>query len=450
MKLNFVFTNYEKNWIEKIENKITHELFLKYWNEENDGLNYKINLLNNHEYYNISIQENLDYVEKKYKKYLDEIRINLNKYNGTSYEIREFEKAVGLNLKRFITLAHDAYKKSEIFFDENLHVSRIINDKSLYTPNNFQELRDFYQDTAYGQEQLFAIYIKLFTKNFETARDDSFNWPKYNSSNSIWKKILRIFTIEGLSRIIELSIGCYFKIKIPKIIVYESYFSNLNRLKILLLTFGSIQFESSPISTIKTNYTDNEKRKKIFNDFSVNEKFDLYFRELLIVSFPKNYVELNKQFEILLEKFASKYKNSNYIINESWIGSGISSAAVARAEKYGLKHIYNEHNFPCHFFYGNYNEFLIKNVYRFVSLGWEDKKFKNVIKGSSLRKWKVRRRRPQFNILYVSGPPVINTPDYSGSYGGFGLRNAKSKIEFTVEFFKNLDKSILKKIHYRG
>ncbi|WP_445781343.1 hypothetical protein [Shewanella sp.] len=450
LKANYVFTNYIRNWDTGLRKKVTHELFIKYWLEENERDNFELEVLDITAYTNLPVLSKIKFIERKYERYLKDLEIAINEKNEYKYEEKELNKSIGLDLKRLITLSHDAYTKCKIFYNEKSYACKVLDDKSYYTPNTFQELRDFYQDTAYGQEQLFAIYIKLLTKNYDVADVEKFEWPAIEKQNSIKRRVIKLFTIDGFSRLIEIFCAAIFRLVKPKIIVYESYFSNFNRLKILIKSRGKIQFANQNIYIEKLDSFDWELREEKFKNFEIEDDFDRYFLEILKVSFPKNFVENNCRYEKSIEEFSKRYENCDYIINESWIGSGIASGVVARAEKYGLKHIYNEHNFPCHFYLGNYNKYLIKNVNCFLSLGWSDASQKNHKKGSSLRNWKISRKKSEFEILYISGPPVINTPDYSGSCGGFGLGNARLKIDFVVNFFNKLDRNILKKIHYRG
>ena len=118
----------------------------------------------------------------------------------------------------------------------------------------------------------------------------------------------------------------------------------------------------------------------------------------------------------------------------------------------GVMHISNEHNYLSYQFLGNSIKYQISLVDEFVSLGWADKLYPSVIRGSSLFQWGAKKtiQKKEIDILFVLGLPIARAPEVNAAYGDDGAFNAQKYIETTAMFLQSLESDVLANLYVRG
>ena len=190
MKSNFIISVYQKNWIDSVKHVFIAEPYVYHFLKINNGIK---------DYESIEIapfireaKDDLildhEMVDEKYHKYVPILAKRLNKIHNTNHNELFWKKCLALDLLRYITLFHDVFKVCEINFSEKKHDCNILSKKSYYLPDDFNLHREFFQYTAYGQEQIFSIYINLFYPDKFRNNDDLFEWPpsKNQSKKNNW------------------------------------------------------------------------------------------------------------------------------------------------------------------------------------------------------------------------------------------------------------------------
>ena len=180
------------------------------------------------------------------------------------------------------------------------------------------------------------------------------------------------------------------------------------------------------------------------------DKFDQFFFTSLKWCMPKEFVEDFEQIESHYEGYFKKFRNLRYIVSEIWTSDTYTSIALAIANKNGVKHICNEHNYLSHHFLGNNNRKIINLVDLFMTLGWEDKRIPNLVRSGSLFKWKEDKIfRKKIDILFIDGISLVKFPEFNAAYGDSGPSNAQRFIEFNKKFFMSLSNNTINKIIFR-
>jgi putative transferase (TIGR04331 family) len=453
-KANFVVSPYSDLWIKGSKEIFILEPFVHFELNKNNELKKYDKVMVAPHYRNTreSLIKDHNFVDEKYNKYIPILAKNLNKIHSVNYDNFFWEKALSLSLLRYITFFYDLFQRCEDHFDLNKHNCTILSEDSYYTPINFQDHRDFFQTTAFGQEQIFSIYIHLFYPNMFASVNKKFAWPIVpNTQKSFFTKVKDKLSSVTLAKIITKILNQIYKVRQPNTIVMGSYFSTPNLNRILLKGFGKIQKDSVSVSTNSGSVKDKGKRNELSKIEDDLDKFDQFFFFSMSSSMPKLFIEDFKGAYQVHDKKIENYKNLKYIVNESWTGSDATSLFISIAQKKGIKHIYNEHNFLQYQFLGNNLKYLFPLVDQFITLGWGGASLPdNVIPGGSLYDWGLNKTyKKKYDILYVEGPPSVKTAEMSASYGEFGSSNAKNSLNFKKSFLSYLGDNILNMIAYR-
>ncbi|MFT4802833.1 MAG: putative transferase (TIGR04331 family) [Psychroserpens sp.] len=455
MKSNFVVSVYKKNWIRGAKKLFIAEPYIHHVLEKNNKLkNYEsIEIASFLRKSREELIEDHEFIDHKYHKYIPLLVDRLNKLHNTNHDVFFWKKCLGLSFIRYITLFYDMFKVCETSFSTDKHECKILSEQSYHMPLEFNEQRDFFQCTAYGQEQLFSLYIRNFYPDCFVEVDDAFRWPdsssykKKEEENSIWQRFARV----TLKKIIIKFVRKFLNSRSPKIGVVQSFFSAKNFDDLLLKSKGliqQIQIKADFSYESKPDWVKRELLSAANDDF---DRFDQFFFSAIKYCFPKVFIEEFEQVYNYYETQFSKYKKMTHVVNESWIGGTYSAFAMAVIQKMGMKHIYNEHNFLSHHFLCNNHKYIFPLVDEFVSLGWYKENTPKLIKGGSLREWVEEEKYiKEHEILFVSGQPAVKPPEVSASYGDFGAFNAKSHLDFNYSFFQALEESTLSTVVYRG
>ena len=461
MKKNFLISVNKKAWIADSKKLFIAEPYIYHAiNKENETKNYEeIEIAPPLWQSRNEFLEAHTFIDQKYHKYIPLLADRLNTIHKRNYDDFFWKKCFSLGLLRYITFNYQIFQIGETFLRPEKHDCRILSKKSYSIPKNFNDHRDLFQYTAFGQEQLFSIYANVFYPEYFAPFDDQFDWRWNNNTNiqSIRNIISRIYSSKVLTKVSQLIYGNMLKqyysqknLGGPKVGIMNCFFFPNYVNELIIRSKGCI----TPIP-LKTNFTtstdvDWEKRKVLSSIDSDFDKFDQFFFTSLEHCLPKEFVEDFEQIETYYKNYFEKYMNLEYIVSEAWIGDTYTSIAIAILQSKGIKHICNEHNYLSHQFLNTNLKYIFPLVDSFVTLGWEDRSVKNLIKGSSLFKFSEKKiHKKEYDILFISSLALAKLPEFNSAYGESGSKNAFRFLKFDDSFFKNLRSSTLKKIVFR-
>ena len=455
MKINFVVSVFLKVWVKGSRQLFTTDPYIQHFLAKEGLLDKydKIEVLDSPRSTREELIKDHNIVDKKYKNYVIILAQRLNKIHGTNFDVFFWQKCLSLSLIRNITFMYDMFQRCEGIFDPQIHTCKILSEGSYYTPYDFNDHRNFFQSTAFGQEQMFSIYInKFYPCSFEII-DDHFSWPVIPTSKEANKFaffITKISRITPAKLLIKL-INSIKKIKKPRIIVLDSYFSPKNLLDLIIKSNFEIQQLQLESQFITYQNLDSDKRRILSEENMDFDRFDNFFFTSLKYSFPKIFIENFSNIYKLYQDNFSNLPKLEYVVNETWIGNNYTSIAVAILQQKGVKHICNEHNYLSHHFLCNNNKYLIPLTDKYLTLGWFEEGYNNLVKGGSLFEWVIDKEyKKEHDILYVNGPPAIKVPEMSAAYGHFGGFNATIHTKFIRSFFGALAQETLKAFVFRG
>jgi putative transferase (TIGR04331 family) len=455
MKINFVVSVFNKVWIEGSQRLFATEPYVHHYLEKEDKLdNYKkVEVLPSPRSTRQELITDHNFVDQKYNQYVVILAERLNEIHGKNYDVFFWKKSLSLSLIRNITFIYDMFQRCEGVFDPKIHDCKILSESSYYTPSDFNDHRNFFQSTAFGQEQMFSIFInKMYPDKFKNV-EEQFIWPEVPTSKSANKvsfylgKISRVTRFKLFMKIISSLI----KFKKPQIAVLDSYFSALNMLDLIIKSRGGIQLLNLEAKIESCQSLNMDKRMILSKENQDFDNFDKYFFSSLNFCFPKFFVEDFSNIYNYYQGYFNKFHKLKYVVNESWIGNNYSAIAVAILQQKGIKHICNEHNYLSHHFLCNNNKYLIPLTDKYLTLGWYKEGYQNLVKGGSLFEWVLDQDyKKEHDILFINGPPVVKVPEISAAYGHFGGFNAAFQIEFNSKFLATLTKQTLSNCVFRG
>lgn len=397
------------------------------------------------------------YVDGKYKKYIEILAKRLNDIHGLKHSPRFWRQALSMAFIRHITIFYDLFDRCETFFDQTKHTCNILSEKSYYIPADFEDHRNFFQNTDYGQEQIFSIYMKTFYPGrfkevdqiFEGEDEDEQVLPRQSIA---LKKRLRS-RLSVMRNAIRKQRSLTQETGNQDIVVgiMGSYFSKKNLTELIDRSKGKI----FPLDwKIKLDHNTEdisfEKRSHLARLDSDFDKFDKFFFSTILYCLPKVFVEHFKEVEDIYISRLETYPSLKHIVSEGWISDTYMSIFLGLAEERDITHIHNEHNCFFHPYAGSYISHVFDMCDRFVSLGWGDKKTPKLVKGASLFPFSIDGDRTEkYKILYISAPANVKMCHYSSAWG-IDEENAIKHLEFVGRFFEALDKTTLKELTYRA
>lgn len=396
------------------------------------------------------------YVDAKYNKYIAILSTRLNEIHGTTHKEFFWRKALSLAFIRYITLFHDLFEKCETYLDIKKHTANILSVESYFIPLDFEDHRYCFQNTDYGQEQIFSLYARLFYPGVFTemhqrpARFDKEithsglkNNEPLTAKNKI-KKMVRDFLLSLLRKVRvsekDIQVG-----------IVGSYFSEENFAKLVKQSDSKIY----PLDwSINLDYEGKDiswdKRKNLAEFDPDFDRFDKFFFSTIPYCLPRVFVEHYNEIESSYSTLLKGCPSLRYIVSEGWISDTFMSILLASAQEKGIKHINNEHNCFFHPFAGSFTSHMVDMSDIFVTLGWYDPGFKGVVKGASLFPFSIKNDfEKEYKILYVSAPANVKMPHYSSAWG-IDEENAITHLDFCKSFFKTLRGETLKDLVYRG
>ncbi len=385
-------------------------------------------------------------LDSRYNRYVEILSRWLNHTLGKNYPVHFWQKCMCLSFKRLVTLAYEAF----CIFEENIKIANQygerLDPKAFVIPKSLEEATRFLQHDELGQEQLLSIYIEQFYPEagwplfWATQPPPTLLDPPPKSSSTWLQKLRRKFSM-GFFRM-----KYYEKFAAPKLGVFYAYFHSQYLMELSEKSKGKIQ--SITIPPYEILLPPNMVWREI-PELAKGDRMDQFMGALLKYLWPITLLEAFEQMEEIFSQYWDHYPSLTHLVSEAWITSSEISCAIVIAQKRGIIHICNEHNYLSHQFLGNHNPLIAKLSDIFVSMGWSDPKFQNLVGGASLFGLEIQENVPQdIEVLVIGAPGLVKRDFYSGSYGING-EDAIRHIQFHKDFFETLSSNTISRILYR-
>jgi putative transferase (TIGR04331 family) len=387
-----------------------------------------------------------DFVDARHRRYVPILAERLNEVHGMRRTPAFWQKALSLALLRHVTFCYDLFQACEAHLRPAEHDCRILAEGSFFVPDDFNSHRRFFQHTDYGQEQLFGVYCRLFHPGAFAEWTGRHAWPAVSHSSTVatrggtWKA--RLHPKRVLRRALRM--------RAPTLGIVNSYFSQDNVERLLVESRGRIQTIALPRAQPGKAPLDWSKRERLCRAEASFDRFDRFVFAALRHGMPRAFVEDTPSLLEGLERFFAAYPKLRWVVSEAWIGDMHTAFALAVLVERGVRHIYNEHNYLAHPFFGNNLKYIMPLVDECATLGWQSENTK-IVPGASLFPWvDGPRRHDADGLLYISGLPQVRAPEINASYGEAGAVNAPRYLDFVRRFFAGLSDSTLREITFRG
>ncbi len=386
-----------------------------------------------------------EFVDQKEEKYFKLLAYRLNKMHNINLSDEYWKQVFYIGVRAYITQIYEFFMQLEERFDPKKDDFKIISDESFYTPVDLRDLEEYLAKSEFAQEQLFAIYIKIFYANMNTNDVTLKNTYIYSEHNSVTLKYkIKRFMHNQLQ---------YFS---PKVLLLATHYSKENlwrlftksKFKIFLMNFQPYKVEDLKEVNL-------EKRLKLCQFEESFDKFDKFFFKTFERLCPNSFIENFDEIRKYYNKEAKKFAHLNYVVSEAWIASNQMSFFIAELRSKGVKFISSEHKGLQHPFINSIAHNLIKIPDKYYTQGWYDKsydyKFKLVPTGL-LHTIHSKNNTIKFyknKILYMTAPVYAKKIHYNGNSFFIG-EDSKYYFQFQKDFFGSLNKHTLNKTIYRG
>ena len=457
MKTNFLVSNCQNLWLKDANTHFAIDPFIVHVLDREGGLS---------KYPNIKtaplrrttreeLQADHDYVDKKFRQYTEILVARLDKIHHVNYGSQFWKKALSMGFLRHVSMCYDFFKACEENLDVEKHEFKLLSESSFHIPNSFDEHRHFLQHTNFGQEQLFSIYCDLFLQEQYTKVNIEYSesFPGKIDKSSFVVRLLNQLKARGLfSKILFNIARMISSYRNPVIAVLESFFSAKNFTKIIIKSAGLIQEIKLPSVEFIDDKIDLDARLYLAKYDSGFDDFDRFVFAAMRYLIPKSFVEnFNSIYNTYL-KYLSGYPQLKSIVCESWIGSETTSIALAIAKQNGVNHIYNEHNYLSYPFVGNALKYQIPLVDEFLTLGWNNSSYPNLIASGSLFEWQEEGyyTHKEHDILFIIAISTARIPVICADYGENGAYGVQSTMKFDDDFLDALGDDILSQVYVRS
>lgn len=441
--MNNLIVSDDKIFHINIDKKVVLEKYLEH-KFNNEYLVKRVNCIQD-------IGYDFEFVNNKYYEMIMKVSDYLNVLHNRRYSIRFWERALGLGFYRLLYMSYNAFKNyAELDLNHKNLIFNILDPESYYIPNDFNDMRDFIQYSSFGQEQLFSIYFTTFYTNDKITKITKkyMKTTNINQKKDIKKFIRKLISKKLILKILNKMIHFKFIKKNIKVGIYQSYFSDENFIK--LFTRSMLKITTININEIVKIDSKDFDRNSLFN-LPVNDKFEIYFMQVIKNCMPKNLIETFDSHISHFEQELKKFPKLELIVNESFIGNHNASFMLAVAkEVYGISHYYNEHNKLNHFYQYNINSIISKLTDKYLTLGWLKKGDSNYVKLASLYSYSEHGIREKNLILYVSTIGFSKASEFANSSFDTSADNVALYILFRNRFFNSIDENMLSEITYKG
>lgn len=478
MKYNFIVSDYRKLWIEGATCLYIVEPYVYYRLERTGHISdYDDIIVAPYRRQSSSdLEKDHNFVQLKFDKYVKILAERLNQIHGTSYSIPFWRRALSISFERYITYFHEVFENCELYFKKDRHDCNVLSEKSYYVPLDFEEQRNFFQHSNYGQEQIFSLYMHTFYPGGLKTKDDQYKTHLESGQKSLEspkKSIFLRLLEQGFSRttfnkiLLRLKhefsratfnnrkqkiFKMYYSRKAHKIGILGSFFSTENLDLLIIKSRGLIYPLEWQINLIDSdNYSPLWDDRELLTENRIDfDKFDRFFFASLKHCLPRIFIENFKKVENYYINYFKTYNDLKYVTSEAWLSSSSLSIALALLKERGVKHIYNEHNYFEHPWVGSLipKEASLSDI--FVSMGWYNNKINNIVQGASLREFKLDDKpEKRYKICYIGSSATAKRPNYTASYG-WSCENAPKHFKFVRLFLEGLSYQTRCDILYKG
>jgi len=450
-KSNFVITTLKSAWIPDAKRLFAADPYIAHVLEREGRLSEyeEIQVARAPRMTREEFQRDHEFVDRKHSQYISILVRRLDELHGTSHGEYFWRKALSLAILRHVSLCYDLFQSCEANFNPVLHDCRVLDEGSYFIPVDFDDHRRIFQNTDFGQEQLFSVYCgHFYPGQFGPWQGDApspSTEPKstWIQSKGWWKRLTLRRIVSRLRR--------FLWARSPQVGIMNSYFSAEYMSRLILESRGRIQNIPLPELPPSTSIPQWEAREKLVCEEPNFDRFDKFVFACLLHGMPKIFVEDFQQVYARINLYFDHYKSLRWVVCEAWIGHTLPSLALAVLRQRGVKHIYNEHNYLSYFFVGSNLKYLAPLVDEFVTLGWEDPSIPNLVRGASLFQWVEKGSicDKEHEILFVVGCSIPHVPEINAAYGESGAYRALAHFEMNQRFLARLGEETLKKLYVR-
>ena len=161
--LNFIISNSPKIWRNNSKSLFIADPYVFHVLQMNNELS-RFDSIKVSEYLRNTKEDLINdsnFVDEKYEKYIGIIANRLNEIHNKDYDSDFWQKSLSMAFIRYLTTFYNTFKICETYFNPKLHYCNVLSLKSYFTPNDFEDHRACFQNSDFGQEQIFSIYINL-------------------------------------------------------------------------------------------------------------------------------------------------------------------------------------------------------------------------------------------------------------------------------------------------
>ena len=404
--------------------------------EQNKDLNIKTHP---HHWVDKKKQE-IDYkfLEDIYEQKLFNLSHSLSEIHNLKFDIRYWRIIIGPWLRFFIDAVYDRYESIRTAIDNNKIDSTFIFDYSIddYVPNDFIEFYDYLRFDDWNQIIFFEI-IKEFNIPYKIKKIKKSINQKSNNKKQLLKDKFKdlLYSVNNM-------FSKYFN----DIVLFELYVPNLKLFR-LQFKLGQLPYINNKKISSSNRKTDINKRKKL-NFSRTNEKFSEFLNNQIINFIPRIYLE---NFEEIKNNIIKKFPSNPKLIvtSNAYQANDCFKIWAAHYTQKNIPLIIHQHGGT--FGTSKYNQtetHQLKISDKFISWGWNNQKFNNIINLSALKinSGKINYNKKNGDVLLTLG----STPRYF--YNFFGIANGPEFLDYIKdqkEFILNLNSKVISDLKIR-
>ena len=419
-----------------------------------------------------TLQKISDRVNDKYVVVVKELANRLNEIHGLNYSNDFWDKILSVNFLRYVTDVYDFYELCENNFSAAEYDFGVLKKEGFIIPEDFEEQRDVFLNSLYGNEILFRLYCEF--KGVEISNEYELDKPLLSkrkgvslSENNLNKtpkisyksikkhiKLCLKLPLSSSKKQDFFQVRSFFKKIITRpayVCVLGTYFQDhyMHKLgdRFFKLDFSSIDYTKSK----KVNYI---FRDRLAQPLNSDLTFDNFLFSSLRYTFPKYLVENFKEFNDSCNRIVKSLPKLSHVIAEAWISNGYQSYIVALLQHKNIIHVNNEHNVISHPYVGDFSGFIKSHSDLYYTIGWSDKVDVKIVRGASLtfpfeKLQDDTKEKCKYKFLYVSGPYQAKLPLYSSLYSLCGDSFFSHHFSFIELFFETLSESTKENMSFR-
>ena len=377
----------------------------------NDLKKRKYKVFSTNKYNQKNQNRKIETVNKSYSKFLNELVLRLNKIHGTSWSNKSWEVVIGFWLKKYLIIILDRLStveeiinKNEKFFFINRKRKKIsLNSRSFNDFTNNKVIKD-----QWNEELIERIYNYKFKKDKKFLDTEKLPDNQKSSGRLFYnfkKKILNIFSK------LYVNIFC----KNSKLVFSQPYFGNKLKFLNFLLSFKEFPIvyflDSSEIQS-KYNIKLREKISFKIDDSEFHQIASHLIKECLPITYLEGFSEIMKRV-----KDSSLPKEKKIIFSCQIHNDSMFKFWAASQKEKGAKIILGQHGGGYNFFKTDSKRDYELNICdKFLTWGWDNKKFKNKIIKFSIINNSIFEEESLYGenlfIVMSNYDNYINTSDY--------------------------------------